>query len=66
MHKASQDPGNVRWFYFVPGQGRFHLPVGASGPDLDNLPAGTTRVFFGNELVWSRPVKSGAHLSVVR
>lgn len=66
MPSPSQDPGPVvRWYIFIPRQGKFLVPPGVSGPDRLTWATsqGATRLFRGSELVWSRPV---GVLAVVR
>lgn len=68
MHSPSQDPGVVRWYVFIPGQGRYAVPLGVSDREAYALASGATRLFHGTEVVWSRPSgeSSDAHLAVVR
>jgi len=65
MKNPSQDPGCVRWFIFIPGQGRFAVPPEVVDKEAYALASGATRLFVGNDVRWSRPVTSG-HLAVVR
>lgn len=65
MHSPSRDPGFVRWYVFIPGQGRFVVPPGTSDREAYALSQGATRLDRGNENVWTRPVGSG-HLGVAR
>lgn len=60
---SHQDTGNVRWYVFIPGEGKFAVPPGVSDREAYALRAGATRLFFGDQVVWSRPA---GHLAVVR
>lgn len=68
MRFAPHDAGFVRWYVFIPGEGRFVVPPEVSDREAYALASGATRLYHGNDLQWSRPVpdKSGAHLAVVR
>lgn len=65
MQTPPQDAGYVRWYAFIPGEGRFAVPQGVSDRETWALSQGATRLFRGSELRWTRPVNSG-HLAVVR
>lgn len=65
---SSQDPGLVRWFVFVPDQGRWAIPQGVSDREGYAREIGATRLFHGDQLVWSAPANptGKSHLAVVR
>lgn len=69
MITPSLDPGNVRWFVFIPDQGKFAVPEWVTDREGYARRVGATRLFFGNKVRW-RPDQGtsgrAGHLAVVR